>query len=53
MTGKRTDGTETDVWVRATIGCQKVDSRWRIVHEHASVPLYMDGSARAALDLKP
>jgi uncharacterized protein (TIGR02246 family) len=53
MTGKRTDGTETDVWVRATTGCQKVDGRWRIVHEHASVPLYMDGGTRAALDLKP
>jgi uncharacterized protein (TIGR02246 family) len=53
ITGKRTDGTETDVWVRATVGCRKVDGRWVISHEHASVPLYMDGSERAALDLKP
>jgi uncharacterized protein (TIGR02246 family) len=53
MTGKRTDGTETDVWVRATVGFRKADGTWRIVHEHASVPLYMDGSERAALDLKP
>ena len=53
MTGKRTDGTETNVWVRATVGFRKVDGTWRIVHEHASVPLYMDGSERAALDLKP
>ena len=25
----------------------------RIVHEHQSVPYYMDGSVRAAVDLKP
>lgn len=53
MTGKRTGGTETDVWVRATVGFRKSGGTWRIVHEHASVPLYMDGSERAALDLKP
>jgi ketosteroid isomerase-like protein len=53
MTGKRTDGTGTDVWVRATMGFRKVGTTWRIMHEHASVPLYMDGSERAALDLKP
>ena len=53
MTGKRTGGTETDVWVRATVGFRKVGGTWQIVHEHASVPLYMDGSERAALDLKP
>src|SRR5262245_44180244 len=53
MTGTRTNGEQTDVWVRATVGCRKVDGRWLVVHEHASVPLYMDGSERAALDLKP
>ncbi|WP_446719495.1 hypothetical protein [Inquilinus sp. OTU3971] len=26
---------------------------WVIVHEHESVPFYMDGSLRAAVDLKP
>jgi ketosteroid isomerase-like protein len=39
--------------VRATIGCRKVGNTWLITHEHASVPFYMDGSDRAALDLKP
>jgi uncharacterized protein (TIGR02246 family) len=53
ISGKRTSGEETDVWVRATIGCRKVGGAWRIAHEHASVPFYMDGSDRAALDLKP
>ena len=53
MTGKRTNGEYTDVWVRSTIGCRRLGGKWLIVHEHASVPFYMDGSDRAALDLKP
>jgi ketosteroid isomerase-like protein len=47
------DGTPMDLWVRTTIGFRKVEGRWRIAHEHVSVPFYMDGSERAALDLKP
>jgi hypothetical protein len=27
--------------------------KWAIVHEHVSVPFYMDGSYKAAIDLKP
>jgi predicted dithiol-disulfide oxidoreductase (DUF899 family)/ketosteroid isomerase-like protein len=53
ISGRRTNGDETDVWVRATMGFRKVGDRWLIAHEHASVPLYMDGSDRAAVDLKP
>jgi uncharacterized protein (TIGR02246 family) len=53
ISGTRTGGEETDVWVRATLGCRRVDGTWLIAHEHASVPLYMDGSDRAAIDLKP
>jgi PhnB protein len=26
---------------------------WKIAHLHQSVPMYMDGSLRAAVDLKP
>jgi predicted dithiol-disulfide oxidoreductase (DUF899 family)/ketosteroid isomerase-like protein len=51
--GRRTNGEETDVWVRATMGFRRVGGRWLIAHEHASVPLYMDGSEKAAIDLKP
>ena len=47
------NGTPMDLWVRATLGFRKVEGRWRIAHEHVSVPFYMDGSERAALDLKP
>jgi predicted dithiol-disulfide oxidoreductase (DUF899 family)/ketosteroid isomerase-like protein len=53
ISGRRTYGEETDVWVRATMGVRKVGGRWLIAHEHASVPLYMDGSEKAAIDLKP
>jgi uncharacterized protein (TIGR02246 family) len=53
ISGTRTDGEETDVWVRATVGLRKVDGKWLIAHVHESVPFYMDGSYRAAVDLKP
>lgn len=53
LTGKRTSGETTDVWVRATVCFRKIDGEWVVVHEHVSVPFYMDGSFRAAVDLKP
>ena len=53
ISGTRTDGEHTDVWVRATVGLRKIDGEWKVTHEHASVPFYMDGSYRAAIDLKP
>jgi ketosteroid isomerase-like protein len=33
--------------------CHSPDGRWLVTHEHESVPFYMDGSNRAAVDLKP
>lgn len=53
MRGIKTDGTQVDLWVRATMGYRRIEGRWKVVHEHVSVPFYMDGSERAALDLKP
>ena len=53
MTGRKTDGEKPDLWFRQTIGLIKQDGTWKIAHEHASVPFYMDGSFRAAVDLKP
>jgi ketosteroid isomerase-like protein len=32
---------------------RKIKGKWLITHEHVSVPFYMDGSYRAAVDLKP
>lgn len=39
VTGRLTAGDEIDMTVRATLGCQKKDGRWLIVHDHESVPL--------------
>ena len=52
MTGRKTDGEKPDLWFRQTVGLIKQDGTWKIAHEHASVPFYMDGSFRAAVDLK-
>jgi PhnB protein len=52
MTGTQ-GGGDTDVWFRHTMGFRKIDGRWKIVHSHESVPFYMDGSDKAAVDLKP
>jgi PhnB protein len=41
------------LWVRITAGLKRIEGRWRIVHEHVSVPFYMDGSLKAAVDLSP
>jgi uncharacterized protein (TIGR02246 family) len=51
--GKRTNGEQTDVWVRVTACRRKINGKWLITHEHVSVPFYMDGSYKAAVDLKP
>ena len=53
MTGRKTDGAEVDLWHRMTFGLKRVRGAWKIVHEHSSVPFYMDGGVRAAVDLKP
>ncbi|MGH8593745.1 MAG: YybH family protein [Gammaproteobacteria bacterium] len=53
MSGTKTDGEKPDLWFRSTMCLQKIDGTWRIAHEHTSTPFYMDGSNKAALDLKP
>ncbi len=49
----RQGGEDQDMWYRTTVCLRKTSGRWRIVCDHASVPFYMDGSYRAAVDLKP
>ncbi len=53
MRGTKTDGTKPDLWFRSTMGLRNIGGTWRIAHEHASTPFYMDGSNKAALDLRP
>jgi ketosteroid isomerase-like protein len=40
-------------WMRETLCLQRQGDGWRIVHEHTSVPFYMDASLRPAFDLQP
>ena len=53
MIATTTNGPRIDIWFRHTLGFRKIDGRWKITHEHSSVPFYMDGSHKAAVDLKP
>jgi ketosteroid isomerase-like protein len=52
ITGLRTSGENTDVWVRATVALRRIGGRWMIVHEHISVPINMD-TYQAEFKLKP
>ena len=49
----RQGGEDQDLWYRTTMCLQNMDGRWRITCDHSSVPFYMDGSYRAAVDLQP
>jgi ketosteroid isomerase-like protein len=40
-------------WMRETLCLERQGDTWQIVHEHTSVPFYMDESLRPAFDLKP
>jgi ketosteroid isomerase-like protein len=53
MTGTKTDGERVDLWFRSTVGLRRTTAGWQITHEHDSTPFYMDGSGRAATDLRP
>src|SRR4030095_1458907 len=53
MHGTKTDGAKGDLWFRHTFGFQRIKGEWKIAHEHESVPFYIDGSFKAAIELKP
>ena len=52
IVGTLNDGQKSEVWVRATSGLKKIQGRWRIVHDHISVPANFE-TGKAELDLKP
>ena len=52
ITGTRTSGENSDVWLRATVGFRKTGGKWMVVHEHFSVPINME-TFEGELDLKP
>jgi ketosteroid isomerase-like protein len=49
---ERIGGGEIDMWWRSTMCFQRIDGRWKIVHEHDSVP-FDPATGNARLDLKP
>jgi len=49
----RQGGNDQALWYRMTMCLQRMSGRWQIVCDHSSVPFYMDGSYRPAVDLKP
>lgn len=46
-------GEEAAWWMRLTVCLTRQSGPWKVTHEHTSVPFYMDGSYRAAIDLSP
>lgn len=52
VTGTLTTGDLVDMWVRATLCCRRIDGRWRIVHDHESVP-FDPATGRALTALEP
>jgi len=52
LTGKLTNGTPVDMWLRYTDGLKRIDGQWSVVHEHISVPVDM-ATGKARMDLKP
>ena len=42
-----------ELWFRTTLVFARSADGWRVVHDHDSVPMEMDGSGLAAVHLKP
>lgn len=53
MTGTKKGEEHIDMWSRATLALRRIEGAWKIVHIHTSVPMAMDGSGKALVDLSP
>ena len=45
-------GGQVNMWVRATLCCRRIDGRWRIAHDHESVP-FDPATGQALISLEP
>jgi len=52
VTGTLKAGGDVDMWVRATLGCRRIDGQWLIVHDHESVP-FDAATGQALISLEP
>jgi len=50
--GTDENGEEKASWMRGTICLEKIDGKWKVVHEHYSAPFDLE-SGKALFDLKP
>jgi uncharacterized protein (TIGR02246 family) len=44
VTATRTNGEKADYWVRVTVGFQKRNGQWLMVHDHVSMPIDMEST---------
>lgn len=52
VSGTMQNGQTGGTWMRVTLGYRKIDGRWKVTHEHVSVPLDTT-TGKAAVDLEP
>jgi uncharacterized protein (TIGR02246 family) len=52
VSGSFKAGGGIHMWVRATLGCERVDGRWMVTHAHDSVP-FDPTTGKASLDVEP
>jgi ketosteroid isomerase-like protein len=48
--GTTKEGRRVDSHVRSTLGFRKINGRWKIVHEHLSVPFDANGQGLFQLE---
>lgn len=53
MKGDKKGEGPVDAWSRRTVVLRRRDGQWKIIHEHSSYPMAMDGSGHAMTELKP
>lgn len=53
LRGTSTSAEPHESWFRTTVVLERQPDGWRIIHEHLSYPMRMDGTELAATDLKP
>jgi uncharacterized protein (TIGR02246 family) len=51
VNGTRANGEKADYWVRVTVGFQKRNGQWMMIHDHVSMPVDVE-SRKAVPDLQ-
>lgn len=44
VTARRANGEKADYWVRVTVGFQKRNGQWLMIHDHVSMPIDMEST---------